>query len=137
MVLETEPLACREYTRPREDQKIQNLCNGSKRTIIGPVLEAHVIRYLGISGAENSDILCTTTKERTSRVVICRGTHSYVEELRINDPDHNPTSSELLLGKICCKEREFGSTKMEQSSTEETHATQLKFRQIHCAINQK
>ena len=51
----------------------------------------------------------------------------YVEELHLNDPDHNPTSFELLLERSVAKERESGSTKMQQpSSIEETHAKQLK-----------
>ena len=48
----------------------------------------------------------------------------------LNDPDHNPTSSELLehigLEISVAKEREPGSTKMEPSwSIEETHAMQF------------
>ena len=55
------------------------------------------------------------------------GKTRYVEELHLNDPDHNPTSSELLLERSVAKEREPGSTKMEPSSSiEETHAKQLK-----------
>ena len=42
-----------------------------------------------------------------------------MEELHLNDPDHNPTSSELLehtgLERSDAKEREPGSTKMEPS----------------------
>ena len=50
-----------------------------------------------------------------------------MEELHINDSDHNPTISELLLEKSFAKERELGSTKMEPpTSIEETHAKQLK-----------
>ena len=55
-----------------------------------------------------------------------------MEELRLNDPDHNPASSELLerkgLERSIAKKREPGSTKMDVSwSIEETHAKQLKF----------
>ena len=54
-----------------------------------------------------------------------------MEELHLNDPDHNPTKYELLehigLERSVAKERELGSTKMEPSwSIEETHAKQLK-----------
>ena len=53
--------------------------------------------------------------------MICRWKNRYV-----NDPDHNPTSSELLLEKSVAKERERGSAKMEPSSSiEETHAKQF------------
>ena len=54
-----------------------------------------------------------------------------MEELHLNDPDHDPTKSELLehigLGRSVAKERERGSTEMEPSwSIEQTHAKQLK-----------
>ena len=66
------------------------------------------------------------------RVVICRGKNRYVDELHLRDPGHNPTSSELLLERSVAKESELCSTEMEQSSVEETHATQLK-----CTIQKK
>ena len=74
------------------------------QTTVGPALQVHIIQYLGINGMEIL-ILSTTTKERTSWVVICRGNNRYVEELHLNDPDHNPTSYELLFGEICCIEK--------------------------------
>ena len=117
---------CREYTLPREDQNSRIYATIPGQTIIGPVLQVNIIRYLDISGIE-IQILSTTTKDRTSWVVICRGKNRFVEELHLNDPDHNPTSSDLLLERSVAKERELGSTKMEpSSSTEETHAKQLK-----------
>ena len=55
-----------------------------------------------------------------------RRKNRFVEELHLNDPDLNPTRSELLLERSAAKERELGSTKMEPSSSiEETHAKQL------------
>ena len=68
-------------------------------------------------------------------VVICRGINRDVEELRLNDPDHIPASSELLehvgLERSIAKKRELGSTKMDQSWViEETHANQLKIQTI-------
>ena len=49
-----------------------------------------------------------------------------MEEVHLNDPDHNPTNSELLLERSLAKEIEIGSTKMEPSSSiEKTHAKQL------------
>ena len=59
----------------------------------GPVLQAHSIRYLGNNGIEIK-ILSTTTKERTSWVVMRRWKNRYVEELHLKDPEHNSTSSE-------------------------------------------
>ena len=50
-----------------------------------------------------------------------------MQESRLNDPDHNPASSELLLERSVANERELGSIKMEPSSSlEETHVKQLK-----------
>ena len=58
---------------------------------------------------------------------MCRGINRYVEVLHLNDPDLNPTSSELLLERYVAKEREPGSTKIEPStSIEETHTKLLK-----------
>ena len=48
-----------------------------------------------------------------------------MDEFHINDPSHNPTSSELLLERSVAKESELCSTEMEQSSIEETRAKQF------------
>ena len=53
-----------------------------------------------------------------------------MEELHLNDPDHNPTSSELLehigLERSVAKEIESGSAKVEPSwSIEATHTKQF------------
>ena len=93
--------------------------------LIGPVLQVHIIQHLGINGIE-IQIPSTTTQNRTSWVVILRGKNRYVEELHLNDPDHNPTSSEVLMERSVVKESELFSTEMEQSSIEETYATQSK-----------
>ena len=64
--------ACREYTLPREDQNSTIYATIPGQTIIGPVLQVLIIRYLDISGIE-IQISSTTTKDRTSWVVMCRG----------------------------------------------------------------
>ena len=56
---------------------------------------------------------------------MCRGKNRYVNELHLNDPDHNPTRSELLLERSVAKESEPCSTEMEQCSIEETHEKQF------------
>ena len=61
----------------------------------------------------------------------------YVDELHLSDPDHNPTSSKLLLERSVAKESELCSAGVEQSSIEETHAKQFEFRRIWCTIIQK
>ena len=48
-----------------------------------------------------------------------------MDELHVRDPGHNPTSLEFLLNRSIAKESEPCSTKMKQSSIEETHATQF------------
>ena len=96
--------ACREYTLPREDINSRIYATIPGQTIIDQVLQVHIIRYLGIGGIE-TQIPSTTTKERTSWVVIWRGKNCYVEELHLNDPDHNPKSSELLLERSVAKEK--------------------------------
>ena len=107
MVLEIEPPSCREYTLPGEDSDSRIYAAIPGQTTSGPVLQVHITRYLDISGTA-IQILSTTTKDRTSWVVICRGKSRYVE-LHLNDPDHNPTCSELLepkgIGKTCCKRK--------------------------------
>ena len=112
---------CREYTHRRADPSSRIFAAIRARTIIGPVLQVYIIQYLGINGIE-IQILPTTKQERTSWVVICRGD---VEQLHLNDPDHNPTSSAVLLERSVAKESEPCSTEVEQSSIEETHAKQF------------
>ena len=110
--------ACREHTLPRADSDSRIFSAIPGQTIIGPVLQVHVIQYLGINGFEIQIIISTTT-------VKSRGKNRYVEELHFNDADHNPTSSEWLLERSVAKESEPCSAKMEQSRIEETHATQF------------
>ena len=48
-----------------------------------------------------------------------------MEELHLNDSDHNPTSSESLLEGSIAKESELCSAEKEQSTIEEIHAKQF------------
>ena len=68
----------------------------------------------------------TSTPDRNSWVVICRGKNRFVEGLHARDPGHNPTSNDLLVERSIAKESEPCSTELEQSRIEETHATQSK-----------
>ena len=54
-------------------------------TIIGPVIQVHIIHFLGTHGIE-IQIPSTTTPNRNSWVVICRGKNRYVDELHLRDP---------------------------------------------------
>ena len=44
--------ACRECTLPREDQNSRTYATIPGQTAIGPVLQLHIIQYLGINGIE-------------------------------------------------------------------------------------
>ena len=79
--------------------------------------------FLGIHGIE-IQIPSTTTQERTSWVVTCRGKNHYVDELHLNDPDDSPTSSELLLERSVAKES-LVLQRWSNLASRETHATQL------------
>ena len=61
----------------------------------GPVLLVHITSCLDISGIE-IQILSTMGNSSKSWVVTSRGNTRNVEGLRLNDPDHNPRSSELV-----------------------------------------
>ena len=114
--------ACREHTDPRADADSRINAAIPGRTLIGPVLKVHIIQFLGTHGIE-IHIPSTTTPNRTSWVVICRGRNRYVDESHLRDPGHNPTSSEIRVERLILKESELCSTEMEQSRIEETHAT--------------
>ena len=124
MLLETEPQLV-ENTHSLAKILIPGIyVTISRQTAFGPVLRVHIKRYLDISGIE-IQIPSTTTQERTSWVVTCREKNRHVDELPLNGPDHNPTSSELLLEGSGATESEPCSTEMEQSSIEETRAKQF------------
>ena len=82
--------ACREYTLPREDPMSRIYATIPGQTAIGPALQVRVTRCLDISGIE-SQIPSTTTKDRKSWVVMCRGNNRYVEELArgLGSPRHD------------------------------------------------
>ena len=64
--------ACRECTLLRGNKNSRIYATIPGQTIPGPVLQVHIIRYLGISGIE-IQLPSTTTQIRTSCVVRCRG----------------------------------------------------------------
>ena len=92
--------------------------------MIGPVIQVHITQFLGTHRIE-IQIPSTTTTNRNSWVVTCRGKTRSVDELHFRDPGHNPTNSELLLERSIANESEPCSTELEQSRIEETHATQF------------
>ena len=112
--------ACREKIHPRAESDIIIYA----AIPIGPVLQVDIIQFLGTHGIE-IQIPSTTTPNRNSWVVTCRRKNRYVDELHLKDPGHNPSSSELPVHRSIAKENEPCSIEMEQSSIEETHATQF------------
>ena len=86
--------ACREYPLPHEDPNARIYAMIKGKTTIGPVLQVHITRYLDIIGIEI--LILSTTGNDLKSWVVCRGTNRHVEESRLNDPDHNPASSELV-----------------------------------------
>ena len=64
--------ACREHTLPHANSDSRIFAAISGQTKNGPVLRVHIIQYLDINGLK-IQVPTTTTKERTSWVVICRG----------------------------------------------------------------
>ena len=96
--------ACREYTLPREDQNSRIYATIPGQTMIGPVLQAHILRHLGISGLE-IQIPSTTTKNRTYWLVICRGKNPL--RGRVTSQWSRPQSHKFwtAIGKICCKRK--------------------------------
>ena len=70
--------ACREYTHPREQANSGIYAAIPGNTIIGPVLQVHMVNFLDNYGIE-IQIPSTTTQDRTSWVIVCRGKNRYVE----------------------------------------------------------
>ena len=97
----------------------------TRRTIIGPVIQDHVTQFLGNHGI-HIQIPSTPTPHRNSWVVTCRWKNRYVDEQHLRDPGHNPTSSDVLLGRSVAKESEHCCSELEHSRIEENHATQSK-----------
>ena len=116
--------ACRDYTHPRADSGSTLFAAIRDGTSTGPVLQVHVMKFLGKYGIE-IQIPSTTSRTRTSWAVICRGQNRFVEELRHLEPGPNPTSKELLREREQLqKKNEPSATELNQSHIEETHATQ-------------
>ena len=110
---------CREDTHYRADSDSRIYAAIPGRTRIGPVIQFHIIQFVGTHGIE-IQIPTTRTPNRTSRVVIRQGVNCNAAELHFS----NHTSIELLLDRSVAVESEPCSTEMEQSRIEETYVTQ-------------
>ena len=111
----------------------------TQQLLLDQFFKVHIFRYLEISRIE-IQIRSTTTNNRTSWVV-CRGKKRYVEELRLNDPGHNPTSSELLehkgMERSVAKENLVRQRWSHHGASRKPMRSSWKFRRIQCTILQK
>ena len=80
--------AFREYTHPRADSDSRIYAAIPGRTMIGPVLQVHIVRFRGTQGIEIQ--IPTTAPNRSSWVVILRGRiamwMSYISEIQDTIP---------------------------------------------------
>ena len=107
--------ACKEYTHLREQGNFRIYAAIPGNTIIGPVLQVHMGKFLDNYGIE-IQILSTATQDHNSCVIICRGKNRYVENFPLQDPRRAHTSSELLLERPIAKSNEPCDVEMRSSS---------------------
>ena len=129
--------ACREYTLLREDSNSRIYAAIPGQTIIGPVLQVHITRYLGISGIEIQN-LSTTTKKRTSWVVICR----WKKTLRggVTSQWSRPQSHKfwVTFGKdLLQKKVNFVVQRWSNPASRKLMRRSSKFRRIQCVVQKK
>ena len=86
---------CREYTLPRANPQSGAYAAILGETIIGPVIEVHVVPVFGTHGLE-IEIPSPNNPKRTSWVLICRGKSRFVDELHIPNVRHTLTIAELF-----------------------------------------
>ena len=98
--------ACREYTFPRADERTRAFPAVRGGTVIGPVIEAHIVKLRDKYGSE-INIPSPNRPERTSWVVICRGSNKFVSKLHLQDPRHALPSPEWLKERLWQKESDF------------------------------
>ena len=77
--------ACREYTHPREQANSRVYAAIPGNTIIGPVLQVHMVKFL-VNYRVEIQIPSTATQDRTFWVIMCRGKNRYVENVSLQDP---------------------------------------------------
>ena len=114
--------ACREYILLLLDMNSRVFAAIPGGTVIGPVLEVHIVLLRGKHGLEIKNP-SANDPNRTSWVVICRGKNLFVNELHIPNPEHNLASSELLEER---QEIEPCPVEREPCSTGETRAEQFR-----------
>ena len=85
---------CREYTHSRANPQSRVFAGIPGRTVIGPVVEVQIVKILDQYGLEIA-IPSANERQRTSHVMITRGTNRFVEEVHDHKVELRP-STELL-----------------------------------------
>ena len=107
--------ACREYTHPRDRANSRVYAAIPGNTIIGPVVQVYMVKFLDNYGIE-IQIPFTVSQGQASWVILCREKNRYVENISVQDPGRAHTSSELLLERVIAKFNEPWDVEMESSS---------------------
>ena len=128
--------ACREYTHPRAGPNSRLFAANRERTIIEPVFQVRIVKFLGYYGIV-IQVPSTTTKDKNSWVVVCREKNRSVQELPHREPRPNSTRKELLMERSFAKESEpVVQSWSNPASSKPMHDSQ-KFLRIQCTIRKK
>ena len=107
--------ACREDTHPRERVNSRIYASNPGNTIIGPVLQDHIVKFLDNYGLE-IQIPSTVTQGQASWVIFCRGKNRHVDSLSFQDLGRAHTSSESVSIRFIAKPNEPCDVEVESSS---------------------
>ena len=106
---------CREYTLSRVDPQSRAYAAIPEGTIVGPVIEVHIVEVLDNFGLEIG-IPSPNNPRRTSYVLISRWKSRFVDELHMPNARHTLTSAELLSEHENAKESELCLAQSKTSS---------------------
>ena len=95
-------LVCRECTSFRADSDPRIYAAIKQRTIIGPALQVHTVKCLGMYGIE-IHIRSSNSSKKTSWLVICREKKSHVEWYLISSQDPIPSVRNYCERERCCE----------------------------------
>ena len=128
--------ACREYTHPRADSDSRIYAAIPGRTFIRPVIQVHILQFLGTHGIE-SQIPSTTTPKRTSWVEICRGKNRCVDGLLSEIQDTIPRVLNYFWKDLLQKKANLVPHRWSNPASRKVMRRSSKFRRIQCTIPQK
>ena len=119
---------CREFSFPRADPRSRAYAAIPGGTVIGPVIEVHVVQLLGNHGLE---IKNSISKKSRTNILGCDTSRKESICERIAYPR---SRSQLLTERAIAEEGEPCSAELELSGTEETRAKPFL---IQCAIRKE